>query len=154
MQTRDEIEGLHNCREFSQPLARLYQDMQTQEKKVFYCLHSYQSQSLVHEACTRNQSLFCKKDAFQITGFSRLKCHVKRKKSTQHARKWAFSFPEPIVSSTNFSTENLFQIRACVISARKAKHLDVTTMFTYLSCKHASRPIRARVLSELFCKRL
>ena len=28
-------------------------------------------------------------------------------------------------------TQNLFQICACVISARKAKHFDVTTMFTY-----------------------
>ena len=30
--TRDEVEGLHNCREFSQPLECLYQDTQTQEK--------------------------------------------------------------------------------------------------------------------------
>ena len=35
MQTRDEdeVEGLHNGQEFSQPLKCLYQDMQTQEKK-------------------------------------------------------------------------------------------------------------------------
>ena len=33
MQTRDEVEGLHNCREFSQPLSCLYQAMQTQEKR-------------------------------------------------------------------------------------------------------------------------
>ena len=32
MQTRDEVEGLHNCLEFSQPLECLYQAMQTQEK--------------------------------------------------------------------------------------------------------------------------
>ena len=32
MQTRDEVESLHNCREFSQPLSCLYQAMQTQEK--------------------------------------------------------------------------------------------------------------------------
>ena len=32
MQTRDEVEGLQNGREFSQPLECLYQDMQTQEK--------------------------------------------------------------------------------------------------------------------------
>ena len=31
--SRDEVEGLHNCREFSQPLECLYQAMQTQEKK-------------------------------------------------------------------------------------------------------------------------
>ena len=36
MQTRDEVEGFHNCREFSQSLECLYQAMQTQEKKVFY----------------------------------------------------------------------------------------------------------------------
>ena len=32
MRTREKVEGLHNCREFSQPLECLYQDMQTQEK--------------------------------------------------------------------------------------------------------------------------
>ena len=35
------------------------------------------------------------------------------------------------VNLSRFSTQNLFQVSACVISARKAKHLDVTTMFTY-----------------------
>ena len=40
--------------------------------------------------------------------------------------------------STNFSTQNLVQIRACVISARKAKHIDVTTMFTY---SHVNTPL-------------
>ena len=33
MQTRDKVEGLHNGQEFSQPHERLYQDMQTKEKK-------------------------------------------------------------------------------------------------------------------------
>ena len=33
MQTRDEVGGFHNGREFPQPLECLYQDMQTQEKK-------------------------------------------------------------------------------------------------------------------------
>ena len=40
MQTRDEVEGLHNCREFSQPLECLYQAMQTQEKSaraILFC---------------------------------------------------------------------------------------------------------------------
>ena len=32
MQTRDEVEGFHNYREFSQTLECLYQAMQTQEK--------------------------------------------------------------------------------------------------------------------------
>ena len=42
-----------------------------------------------------------------------------------------------------------------MISGRKAKHLDATTMFIYiLSCKHSSQPIRAGVLSELFYKML
>ena len=38
MQNRDEVEGLHNRREFSQLLECLYQAMQTQEK-VFYCFY-------------------------------------------------------------------------------------------------------------------
>ena len=57
------------------------------------------------------------------------------------------------VHLSSFQLKKPFQIRGCVISTRKAKHLDVTTMLTYshhgsmLSCKHASRPIRERVLS-------
>ena len=37
-----------------------------------------------------------------------------------------------------FWTWKLFQVRACVISARKAKHLDATTMFTH---SHANNPL-------------
>ena len=36
------------------------------------------------------------------------------------------------------SAQKLFQIRACVISARKANLFDVTTMFTYY---HANTPL-------------
>ena len=40
---------------------------------------------------------------------------------------------------TQFSTQNLFQVRACGISARKAKlDPDVPTMFTY---SHANTPL-------------
>ena len=67
MQTRDKVEDLYNCREFSQRLECLYQAMQTQEKSFLLLLTntfpekklfvmafdsktiSYQSQSLVHE---------------------------------------------------------------------------------------------------------
>ena len=31
MQTRDKVEGLHNCLEFSQPLSCLYQATQTRK---------------------------------------------------------------------------------------------------------------------------
>ena len=41
MQTRDEVEGLRNCREFSQPLECLYQAMQTQEKKFYITCIKY-----------------------------------------------------------------------------------------------------------------
>ena len=51
----------------------------------------------------------------------------------QPTRKWLNN-----VNLSRFSTQNLFQIRACVISARKAKHLDVTTMFAY---SHANTPL-------------
>ena len=40
MQTWDDVEGLHNCLEFSQPLECLYQAIQTQEKSFLslkYC---------------------------------------------------------------------------------------------------------------------
>ena len=55
------------------------------------------------------------------------------------------------VNLLSFSTRNLFQIHAGVISVRKAKHLDVTTMFTY---SHANMPLgqseRVYYLSSLF----
>ena len=38
MQTRDEVEGFHNCREFSQPFECLYQAMQIQEKSFLLVL--------------------------------------------------------------------------------------------------------------------
>ena len=38
MQTLDEVDGLPNCLEFSQPLECLYHAMQIQEK-VFYCFY-------------------------------------------------------------------------------------------------------------------
>jgi len=37
-----------------------------------------------------------------------------------------------------FSTQKLFQILACVISAGTAKHLDAITMFTY---SHGNTPV-------------
>ena len=40
MQTRDGGEGLHNCREFSQPLSCLYQAMQTRKTfSITYLSH-------------------------------------------------------------------------------------------------------------------
>ena len=38
MQTRDEVEGVDNCREFYQPLECLYQAMQTPEKRFLLLL--------------------------------------------------------------------------------------------------------------------
>ena len=38
MQTRDEVEGLHNGREFSQPFEGLYEAMQTQKKSFLLLL--------------------------------------------------------------------------------------------------------------------
>ena len=75
--------------------------------------------------------------------FSLKNCQLKRKKNWhsmflkifkfQPTRKWVNK-----VNLSSFSTQNLFQIRACVISSRKAKHLDVTTMIT---CSHANTPL-------------
>ena len=40
MQTRDEVEGLYNRQEFSQPLKCLYQAMQTQDKSFLLLLQN------------------------------------------------------------------------------------------------------------------
>ena len=49
---------------------------------------------LYTKSCMRNQLLFCKKDAFQNTDFSRFKCQPKRKKKlTQHICKDFPCFP-------------------------------------------------------------
>ena len=42
------------------------------------------------------------------------------------------------VNLLSFELENFFKIRACVISAQKARQLDATTMFT---CSHANTPL-------------
>ena len=93
----------------------------------------------LHEACTRNLSLFCRKRCFPKYGLFSLKMSAPAKKNRhsisefQPTRKWLNN-----VNLSRFSTQLLFQIRACVISARKAKHLDVTTMFTY---SHGNTPL-------------
>ena len=48
-------------------------------------------------------------------------------------RKWVNK-----VNLSSFSAQTLFQIPPCLISVPKAKHLDVTTMFTY---SHANMPL-------------
>ena len=53
MQTRDEVEGLHNCREFSQPLECLYQAMQTQEKSFLLLLYN------ISQMNSTNEEKFC-----------------------------------------------------------------------------------------------
>ena len=80
MQTRDEVEGLPNCREFFQPLSCLYQAMQTQEKSFLLLLWNNLPEKnrktlymtlikreiltsrkvLSTKSCTRNQFLFRK----------------------------------------------------------------------------------------------
>ena len=50
---------------------------------------------------------------------------------------------ESKVNLSSFQLKKHFKIRACVISARKAKHLDSAHVYI-LSCKGISRPIRAR----------
>ena len=68
---------------------------------------------LYRKSCSRNQFLFCKNNAFQNTDF-----FLKRKKLTQHV----YDFPSLSRRGNElveFSTQKLFQIRACVISERK-----------------------------------
>ena len=53
MQTRDEVQGLHNCREFSQPLECLYEAMQTQEKSFLLLLLN------ISQMNSTNEEKFC-----------------------------------------------------------------------------------------------
>ena len=95
MQTRDEVEGLHNCREFSQCLERLYQAMQTQEKRFLLLLENNFPKTKCKTLCmalikreiltsrkvlSTLSVLVLQKHAFQNTDVSRLKCQLKRKK--------------------------------------------------------------------------
>ena len=48
MQTRDEVEGLHNCLEFSQPLSCLYQ-AKTPEEGVFPYISYYNQAAHPHQ---------------------------------------------------------------------------------------------------------
>ena len=96
---------------------------------------------LYTKTCMPNQFLFCKKDAFQNKDFSRLNCQLKRKKLTEQVGKDFPSFSRRgngLSKLVEFSTQNPFQIRACMISAQKARHFEVTTAFTY---SHANTPL-------------
>ena len=91
--------------------------------------------SVVHDLGTRNQFLFCRKDAFQNTDFSRLKYQLNRKKNwhSKFVKSFQVSADEEMGNKVNLLSSQLktfFKFRACAISARKAKHLDVTTMVT------------------------
>ena len=104
MQTRHEVEGLYNCLEFPQPVECLYQAVQTPEK-IFFCFYKIfflekEKNTLFYMALIKREILtslevlytklvlesvlFCKKDAFENTEFSHLKCRLKRKKLTRH----------------------------------------------------------------------
>ena len=90
---------------------------------------------------TRNQFLFCKK--FQNTDFSLLKCQLKRKRNCHSLfvkilQVWADEGMGKKSKLVEFWTQKRFQILARVISERKAKHLDDTTMFTFC---HANTPL-------------
>ena len=130
MQTRDEVEGLHN---YCQVFISGYVDYVNTEKKIFYCLYKLtlprkkQQNSLlwhwlkekflqVAKSCTRNlariiSSCFAKKAAFQNTDFSRLKCQLKRKswhitfgKIFQPTREWVNK-----VNLSSFQPKNFFK---------------------------------------------
>ena len=79
------------------------------------------------------------KDAIHNMDFSCLNCQLMRKKLTSLSRFSKFQPTEELVNKVNlFWTRKLFQIRACVISVRKEKHLNATTMFTY---SYANTPL-------------
>ena len=127
MQTRDEVEGLHNRREFSQRLECLYQAMQTQEK-VFYCYykitfmrknaklyvwHWLKEKFLpVAKSCPRSLAcviISCFAKRLQNTDFSSSKCQLKRRKIDSPSL-WRFSMFQPTkewVNKVNLSSFEL-----------------------------------------------
>ena len=166
MQTLDCVSGLHNCREFSQPLECLYQAMQIQEK-VFYCIYKITfprknaklfvmalikkeiltSRKLLYKkSCTRNQFLFCKKMLFKIQIFFR----GKKIDTPSLWRFFKFQPTEPEwvnkVNLSNFELENLFKFALAWLAREKQTSWRHNHVYI-LSRKHSSRPIRARVLS-------
>ena len=75
MQTRDEVEGLHN-----------FTEKKTQKLFVMALIKTEilsSPKDLYAKSCTRNQFLFCKKMPSKFTDFSRLRCQLERKKLTQ-----------------------------------------------------------------------
>ena len=86
-------------------------------------------------------------------GFSRVKCQLKRKKNwhSMFVKIFQVSSDEgmdKLSKFVEFSTQKHFKIRACVISARRAKHLDAPHVYI-LSSKHISRPIGASTYYQL-----
>ena len=93
---------------------------------------------------TRRLFFFLQKRGFLIYGFFSLTMSPWAKKiSTAYFLKiLQVSTDEGIGKYSKlveFSTPKLFQIRAFVISARKAKHFDVTTKFTYTPLGQSER---------------
>ena len=89
------------------------------------------------KSSTRNQFLFCKKMLSKIRIFSLKISAYAKTKLTQLVCKGTKEWVNK-VNLSSFLLKKRFEICACVICARKGKHLDVTTMFTY---SHANTPL-------------
>ena len=76
--------GLHNCREFYQPLSCLYQAMQIQEKRFLWLLINFPEKKKTQNSLTLIKEKFltvANNYAFQNMDFLRLKCQLKRKEN-------------------------------------------------------------------------
>ena len=137
----------------SQPLVCLYQAMQTQEKSFLLLVLNYLRRKkknslfrllIKREILTSREVLYKKLNVRLISSCFAIKMLSKKifQVSSDEGMGKLSKFVE-------FSTQKRFKIRACVISARRAKHLDSTHVYI-LSCKHISRPIRARAYYLFF----
>ena len=146
MQTLDFVSGLHNCREFPQPLECLYQAMQIQEK-VFYCIYKItfprKNAKLFVMALIKKEILTSRKLLYKKSF---------RGKKIDTPSLWRFLKFQPTeewvnkVNLSNFELENLFKFALAWLAREKQTSWRHNHVYI-LSRKHSSRPIRARVLS-------
>ena len=144
MQTLDFVSGLHSCQKFSQLVRLLISGsirLCKQRKKVFYCFYKItfrrkKKNSLFRllvkrEILTSREVLYTKLNVLLICSCFAIKMLSKKIFQVSSAE-WMGKVSKFVESST----QKYSKIRACVISLRRAKHLDSTHVWSSLDSIH------------------